>query len=210
VPEHYYWGPGYSDHDIESAIKRIKVGATKLDDRKALLDHVVAILCAGQIVGWFQGRSEFGERALGNRSILADPRLAEMKDVVNERIKFREEFRPFAPSVLIDHFNDYSVCSHPSPFMTHVFQVRPGKRALIPAVTHVDGTGRFQTVSRLNNPLYYDLIDTFREKTGVPVILNTSFNVKDEPIVCSPSDALKTYYNCGMDVLVMGNHIIEK
>ena len=113
-----------------------------------------------------------------------------MKDLVNERIKFREEFRPFAPSILADCFSDYSVCPHPSPFMTHVFEVRPEKRQTIPAVTHVDGTGRFQTVSKQENPLYYELIDTFRRKTGIPVLLNTSFNIKGEPIVCSPEDAL--------------------
>jgi carbamoyltransferase len=210
VPEHDYWGPGYDDQAITRALKRIGVRATKINEKKALLDYVVSRLTASQIVGWFQGRSEFGERALGDRSILADPRTPEMKDIVNERIKFREEFRPFAPSILADCFTDYSVCSHPSPFMTHVFDVKPEKRALIPAVTHVDGTGRFQTVDRDHNLLYYELIDTFRQKTGVPVLLNTSFNVKDEPIVASPEDALRTFYNCGMDVLVMGNYILEK
>jgi carbamoyltransferase len=210
VPEQDYWGPGYDDQAILSALKRINVQATKVAKRQALLDQAVDKLCAGKIVGWFQGRSEFGERALGNRSILADPRVPEMKDLVNERIKFREEFRPFAPSILADYFSEYSVCSHPSPFMTHVFEVKPEKRPDIPAVTHADGTGRFQTVNKQTNALYYDLIDTFRRKTGVPVLLNTSFNVKGEPIVCSPADALRTFYNCGMDVLVMGNYILEK
>jgi carbamoyltransferase len=210
VPEQDYWGPGYDNQAIESALKRINVQAIKVAKQQALLDEVVDKLCAGKIVGWYQGRSEFGERALGNRSILADPRIPEMKDLVNERIKFREEFRPFAPSILADHFSDYSVCSHPSPFMTHVFEVKPEKRADIPAVTHADGTGRFQTVNKQTNALYYDLIETFRRKTGVPVLLNTSFNVKGEPIVCSPADALRTFYNCGMDVLVMGNYILEK
>lgn len=210
LPEHDYWGPGYNDQAIEGALNRIKIQATKVPDRKALLQKVVARLTAGQIVGWFQGRSEFGERALGNRSILADPRVPEMKDLVNERIKFREEFRPFAPSILLDNFDEYSSCSHPSPFMTHVFEVKSDKRSVIPAVTHIDGTGRFQTVTRQNNALFYELIDTFRRETGVPVVLNTSFNVKGEPIVCSPSDALRTFYSCGMNVLVMGNYIIEK
>jgi carbamoyltransferase len=210
VPEHDYWGPGYDDQAIASALKRINVRATRVSERLALLDEVASKLCGGKIVGWFQGRSEFGERALGNRSILADPRIPEMKDLVNERIKFREEFRPFAPSILADYFSDYSVCTHPSPFMTHVFEVKPEKRQTIPAVTHVDGTGRFQTVSKQENPLYYELIDTFRRRTGIPVLLNTSFNVKGEPIVSSPEDALRTFYNCGMDILVMGNYILEK
>jgi carbamoyltransferase len=210
VAEQDYWGPGYDNQAIASALERVNVRATKVDKQQILLDRVVEKLCAGKIVGWFQGRSEFGERALGNRSILADPRLPEMKDLVNDRIKFREEFRPFAPSILADYFSDYSVCSHPSPFMTHVFEVKPEKRVDIPAVTHADGTGRFQTVSKQTNALYYELIDTFRRKTGVPVLLNTSFNVKGEPIVCSPADALRTFYNCGMDVLVMGNYILEK
>ncbi|MGH8057139.1 MAG: carbamoyltransferase family protein, partial [Candidatus Entotheonellia bacterium] len=210
VPEHDYWGPAYDDGMIESALARINVRARKLPGKEELLQEVVSRLSVGQIVGWFQGRSEFGERALGNRSILADPRTAEMKDEVNERIKFREEFRPFAPSILADYFSDYSACSHPSPFMTHVFDVQPAKRPVIPAVTHVDGSGRFQTVSRETNPLYYELIETWRRTTGVPVLLNTSFNVKGEPIVCSPTDALRTFYNCGMDTLVMGRYLVEK
>jgi carbamoyltransferase len=210
VPVHDYWGPGYDNQAIASALRRINVRARRVSEQQLLLDEVASKLCGGKIVGWFQGRSEFGERALGNRSILADPRVAEMKDLVNERIKFREEFRPFAPSILSDHFSEYSACSHPSPFMTHVFEVKPEKRQAIPAVTHVDGTGRFQTVSKEGNPLYYDLIETFRQRTAIPVLLNTSFNVKNEPIVSSPEDALRTFYNCGMDALVMGNYILEK
>jgi len=210
LPEHDYWGPGYDNEAIESAVRRIKVRGIAVRDRQTLLRQTAARLSAGQIVGWFQGRSEFGERALGNRSILADPRRAEMKDWVNERIKFREEFRPFAPSILAEYYDDYSACSHPSPYMTHVFEVKPSKRPVIPAVTHVDGTGRFQTVSRCSNELFYELIEAFRRETGVPVVLNTSFNVKGEPIVCNPTDALRTFYNCGMDVLVMGNYILEK
>jgi carbamoyltransferase len=210
VAEHDYWGPEYDGMAIEAAIKRINVQAKKLPSKESLLREVASQLSVGRIVGWFQGRSEFGERALGNRSVLADPRLPEMKDLVNERIKFREEFRPFAPSILAEYFSDYSVCSHPSPFMTHVFEVRPDKRGVIPAVTHVDGTGRFQTVNRQNNELFYELIGTFYHMTGVPVLLNTSFNLKGEPIVCSPTDALRTFYSCAMDTLVMGNYIIEK
>jgi carbamoyltransferase len=210
LPEHDYWGPGYDEHAIASALKRINVRAIKVAEKQVLLDQVASNICDGKIVGWFQGRSEFGERALGNRSILADPRIPEMKDLVNERIKFREEFRPFAPSILADCFSDYSVCPHLSPFMTHVFEVKPDKRQTIPAVTHVDGTGRFQTVTKQGNLLYYELIEAFCRRTGIPVLLNTSFNIKNEPIVCSPEDALRTFYNCGMDVLVMGNYILEK
>jgi carbamoyltransferase len=210
LPEHDYWGPEYDDEAIGNAMKRIKVERKKIKSKDALLREVVTRLCAGQIVGWFQGRSEFGERALGNRSILADPRRAEMKDWVNERIKFREEFRPFAPSILAEYYDDYSLCAHPSPFMTHVFEIKPSKRDVIPAVTHVDGTGRFHTVSRRSNELFYELIEAFRRETEVPVVLNTSFNIKGEPIVCSPDDALRTFYNCGMDALAMGNYILEK
>jgi len=210
VPNHDYWGPSYNDDAIEQALSRINVQAKKISEKETLLDHVATKLAGGKIVGWFQGRSEFGERALGNRSILADPRHEEMKDLVNERIKFREEFRPFAPSILEEHFGEYSVCSHPSPFMTHVFDIHPAKRNVIPAVTHVDGTGRFQTVSQRTNPMYYGLIDTFRKKTGVPVLLNTSFNIKSEPIVCNPEDALRTFFNCGLDLLVLGNYVVEK
>jgi carbamoyltransferase len=210
VPEHDYWGPDYSEEEIEKAFRRINVHPRKFESRASLLEYVACHLADGKIVGWFQGRAEFGERALGNRSILADPRRTEMKDLVNERIKFREEFRPFAPSILQEYYSDYSACSHPSPFMTHVFDVRPEKRGTIPAVTHVDGTGRFQSVSKEANPLYYDLIDTFRGRTGVPVLLNTSFNVKGEPIVASPSDALRTFYNSGMDLLVIGDYVIDK
>jgi carbamoyltransferase len=210
IPDHDYWGPDYDDAAILGALQRINIQGRKFEHREELLDHVASRLESGKIVGWFQGRSEFGERALGNRSILADPRVAEMKDLVNERIKFREEFRPFAPSVLAEKYHDFSTCSHSSPFMTHVFNVRPDKRDVIPAVTHVDGTGRFQSVKRETNPLYYGLIETFARRTGVPVVLNTSFNIKGEPIVCSPVDALRTFYNCGMDLLAMGSYVLEK
>ena len=210
VPEHDYWGPEYDDDDVGSALRRINVQARKFDDYEALCTTTARKIADGKIVGWFQGRIKIGERALGNRSILADPRVAGMKDLVNERVKFRESFRPFAPSIMADHYGDYSACSHASPFMTHVFDVRPVKKTVIPAVTHVDGTGRFQTVTRAANARYYDLIDAFRRETGVPVLLNTSFNVQGEPIVCTPEEALRTFYNCGMDALVVGNHVVEK
>jgi carbamoyltransferase len=153
---------------------------------------------------------EFGERALGNRSILANPKNPAMKDLINKYVKFREEFRPFAPSILKEHQHEYFVCDHPVPFMSHVFDIIPEKCAEIPAVAHVDGTGRLQTVDKDSNELYYDIIKRFYEKTGTPVVLNTSFNVAGEPIVCTPENAIRTFYQCGMDCLVIGNYLIRK
>jgi carbamoyltransferase len=161
------------------------------------------------VVGWFQGRMEWGARALGNRSIVADPRRADMRDIINVRIKFRERFRPFAPSVAVEALDDYFVDAVPDPFMIQVYPVRPDKRDTIPAVTHVDGSGRLQTVSREANPRYWQLIDAFRARTGVPVLLNTSFN-ENEPIVHQPSEALDCFLRTDMDVLVIGNHVLEK
>ncbi len=163
----------------------------------------------GKIVGWFQGRAEWGPRALGNRSILVDPRRAEMKDVLNQRIKHRENFRPFAPSILDEATGEYFERSHPSPFMTQAYAVRPEKRGAIPAPTHVDGTGRLQTVSRATNPRYWRLIREFANLTGVPVVLNTSFN-DNEPIVCRPEEAIDCFVRTHMDVLVLGNTIVVK
>jgi len=152
---------------------------------------------------------EFGPRALGNRSIVVDPRRAGMKDVLNERIKKREPFRPFAPSILAEHVGDYFEQEHPAPTMMMVYQIKPERRAEIPAVTHVDGSGRLQTVSRTANPLYYQLIEEFYRLTGVPIVLNTSFN-ENEPIVCTPSDAVNCFLKTKMDVLYLGNHRVEK
>src|ERR1700758_882886 len=166
-------------------------------------------IATGKIVGWFQGRVEWGPRALGQRSILADPRRAEMKDVLNRRIKHREIFRPFAPSIVEEAVPEYFEQTHPSPFMTFAYSVRPEKRAVIPAPTHVDGTARLQTVNRGANPLYWKLLRAFGDLTGVPVVVNTSFN-DNEPIVCSPEEALDCFRRTQMDVLVMGNFIVEK
>jgi carbamoyltransferase len=163
----------------------------------------------GKIVGWYQGAAEWGPRALGNRSILADPRRAEMKDILNRRIKHREAFRPFAPSILEEETGNYFEQAHPSPFMTFAYPVRPEKRSRIPAPTHADGTARLQTVSRAGNPLYWKLIRKFGELTGVPVVLNTSFN-DNEPIVCTPQEALDCFRRTQMDVLVLGNVLLEK
>jgi carbamoyltransferase len=174
-----------------------------------VIRRTAAHIANGKIVGWFQGRMEFGPRALGNRSIVVDPRRAEMKDILNQRIKHREIFRPFAPSILEERTGDYFAQTHPSPFMLMTYPVRPEKRDLIPAPTHVDGTGRLQTVNREQNPLYWQLIKEFEKITGVPVLLNTSFN-DNEPVVCRPQEALDCFLRTRMDVLVMGNYIVER
>jgi carbamoyltransferase len=191
------------------------VSCRVIDDESRLLDEVVDLLTRGQVVGWHQGRFEWGPRALGHRSILADPRRSEMKDVVNRKIKFRESFRPFAPSVTEESASDYFTLPPlagrlPARLMLVVAPVRPEKQAVIPAVTHVDGTGRLQTVSLETNPRYHALLKRFGQATGVPVVLNTSFNLRGEPIVNSTEDAHKTFMNCDMDVLVVGNAVVAK
>jgi carbamoyltransferase len=169
------------------------------------------MIADGKIVGWFQGRMEGGPRALGGRSILADPRDPGMKDLVNDRVKFRESWRPFALSILEEHFADYVKKPAKSPFMIMAFDVADARRSDIPSAMHsADHTTRPQTVSRKTSPLYWDLIERFRGITGVPGVLNTSFNVKDEPIVCTPRDALRCFYGTGMDSLVIGDFILEK
>ncbi len=202
-----YFGPGYSDDEIEAQLKTLKLSYVGLDDPAQSAAELVA---AGKIVGWFQGRLEFGDRALGNRSILADPRDAGMKDKVNNTVKYREPFRPFAPSALADKIDEYFIDAVPAPYMERVFPIRPEKQAEIPAVTHVDGSGRLQTVTEESNPLYWRMIDAFHKITGVPLVLNTSFNLKGEPIVCSPQDALRTFYSSGLDALVIGGFLVEK
>ena len=163
----------------------------------------------GSVVGWFQGRMEWGPRALGNRSIVCDPRRADMKDLLNRKIKRRESFRPFAPSVLREAVGEWFEQDGDVPFMMQVYPIRPEKRALIPAVTHVDGSGRLQTVTREANPLYYALIDAFRSLTGVPMVLNTSFN-ENEPVVCTPQQALECFLRTKMDLLVMGRFVVAR
>lgn len=167
-------------------------------------------LKSGKIVGWFRGRMEFGPRALGHRSILADPRNPKMKDIINEKVKNREPFRPFAPSVLEEASSDYFELFCPSPFMLLTAKVKEDKRSMIPAVTHVDGTARIQTVNKEDDLVYYNLIKKFAELTNVPVLLNTSFNIKGEPIVCTPAHAYECLKKTGIDLLVMENFIIEK
>jgi len=185
-----------------------------IEDDEVLFDQVVQALIDGQVVGWFQGRFEWGPRALGNRSILADSRLADMKDIVNTKIKFREPFRPFAPSVLAERAEEYfdlpGAADHwPARFMLLVAPVHEDKREIIPAVTHVDGSARPQTVHADQNPRYHRLISRFEEATGVAAVLNTSFNLRGEPIVTTPANAYNTFANSGMDLLVMNHHIVE-
>lgn len=207
VMENAYLGPRSSDAEIERALTDAGMSFSTME-RDALLDSTAAALAAGEIVGWFQGRMEWGPRALGNRSILAHPGRAEMKELLNARIKHREWFRPFAPSILEEYLDEYFEFNHPSPFMLHVFKIRPHKRAELAAVTHVDGTGRLQTVKRPENPLYYDLIDAFHRRTGTPVLLNTSFN-ENEPIVCTPEEAIDCFLRTAMDRLVVGPFVVE-
>jgi carbamoyltransferase len=202
-----YFGPGYTNDEIERALGRFEIASHRLENAPKT---AAQLLAAGKIIGWFQGRVEFGDRALGNRSILADPRNPAMKDKVNECIKYREKFRPFAPSMLSEYLNDFFVDATPTPYMEKVFSIRPEKRSLIPAVTHVDGSGRLQTVTRCQNPLFYELIHQFQQLTGVPVVLNTSFNLKGEPVVCSPQDAIRTFFTSGLDALIMGDFLLEK
>lgn len=203
-----YLGPEFSDVRIESALKRVGLEYRKLE-RDALLDETADEIAAGNVVGWFQGRMEWGPRALGNRSIVAHPGLPNMKDVLNARIKHREWFRPFAPSIMADYQHEYFEHDHPSPFMLHVYKIRPEKRKVLCAVNHVDDTGRLQSVTRDENPMYYDLISAFHRKTGIPVILNTSFN-ENEPIVCTPEEAIDCFQRTKMDVLAIGPFVVKK
>jgi len=203
-----YLGPEFSESRIETDLKTAGLSYRKLE-REALLEAVAEQIAAGNVVGWFQGRMEWGPRALGNRSIVAHPGLPDMKDVLNARIKHREWFRPFAPSILVERQNEYFEYDHPSPFMLHVYKIRPEKREQLRAVNHVDDTGRLQTVSREENPMYYDLICAFERKTGIPVILNTSFN-ENEPIVCTPSEAIDCFKRTRMDVLAIGPYLVLK
>lgn len=207
VMEHAYTGPEFSKHEIESVLRSKGIAARELDDCQLTRTAAQAI-ADGKVIGWFQGRMEFGPRALGNRSIVVDPRRAEMKDILNARVKKREPFRPFAPSILESRVGEYFEQTHPSPSMLMVYQVRPEKRGLIPAVTHVDGSGRLQTVSSDVNPRYHRLISDFEQLTGVPVVLNTSFN-EDEPIVCTPQDAIDCFQRTRMDALFLGNYLVE-
>ncbi|HTZ98777.1 MAG TPA: carbamoyltransferase C-terminal domain-containing protein [Candidatus Aquilonibacter sp.] len=212
VMDHAYWGPQFSPAEIRAVVDRVgsadEVEIAQLGEDE-LVRATARHVADGKIVGWYQGAAEWGPRALGNRSIVADPRRPEMKDILNRRIKHRESFRPFAPSITEEAVGEFFEKTHPSPFMTFAYPVRPEKRGVIPAPTHVDGTARLQTVSRTANPLYWKLLRAFGDLTGVPVVLNTSFN-DNEPIVCRPEEALECFRRTRMDVLVLGNFILER
>ena len=208
VMENSYLGPSFEDSFIEAELKTANLSYRKLE-RGPLLEAIANQIAAGNVVGWFQGRMEWGPRALGNRSILAHPGRPDMKDILNARIKHREWFRPFAPSILAERQHEYFEHDHPSPFMLHVYKIRPEKRAELCAVNHVDNTGRLQSVTREENPLYYDLIQAFCRRTQIPVILNTSFN-ENEPIVCAPAEAIDCFQRTRMDVLAIGSFLVTK
>jgi carbamoyltransferase len=216
VMDHAYWGPHFSRADVEQFISAHKqeiedAGCTieVVENEAELCGRTAAMIADGKVVGWFQGRMEWGPRALGNRSILCDPRRADMKAILNAKIKRRESFRPFAPSVLEEAVAEWFDEDDDVPFMMQVFQIREDKRPLIPAVTHVDGSGRLQTVHHRTNPRYHRVIGAFRDLTGVPMVLNTSFN-ENEPVVCRPEEALDCFLRTQMDVLVMGNTMLVR
>ncbi|MEZ5855413.1 MAG: carbamoyltransferase C-terminal domain-containing protein [Hyphomicrobiaceae bacterium] len=216
VMDHAYLGPQANEEDIAAllATNADEISAQgchveRINDAAALCRKTAEAIQRGEVVGWFQGRLEWGPRALGNRSIVCDPRRADMKDILNLKIKRRESFRPFAPSVLKEHVADWFEEDGDVPFMMQVYQIQADKRSQIPAVTHVDGSGRLQTVYRQTNPRYWQLIDAFRERTGVPMVLNTSFN-ENEPVVCRPAEALDCFLRTQMDVVVLGNWYVSR
>jgi carbamoyltransferase len=216
VMDHAYWGPAFANGSVSALLsaqrREMEDAGCVLDeflDEQALCRSVASAIADGKVVGWFQGRMEWGPRALGNRSILCDPRRADMKSILNAKIKRRESFRPFAPSVLEEAVTEWFEEDDAVPFMMQVFQIRPEKRPLIPAVTHVDGSGRLQTVQRVTNPQYHGLICAFRELTGIPMVLNTSFN-ENEPVVCEPREALNCFLRTRMDLLVIGQIVIRR
>lgn len=208
IMEGAYTGPEFSGEEIRSELERSGLAYESYTDRE-VTQRAAQDIANGAVLGWFQGRMEYGPRALGNRSIVVDPRRGDMKDILNERIKKREPFRPFAPSILEDRVGDYFEQTHPAPTMLMVYQIKPERRADIPAVTHVDGSGRLQTVSREVNDRYYQLISDFNELTGVPIVLNTSFN-ENEPVVCTPRHAIDCFLKTKMDVLYIGNYTVRR
>jgi len=216
VMTHSYWGPDYNNQDLKELIddSQDELNANGCASRfdqplTSLVDQVSDAIIEGKVIGWFQGAMEWGPRALGNRSILGDPRRADMKKILNLKIKRRESFRPFAPSVMQEHVKDWFESDADVPFMMKVFQIKESRRDKIPAVCHVDGSGRLQTVTAASNAVYYALIKAFFDKTGVPMLLNTSFN-ENEPVVCTPEEAMACFLRTNMDVLVMGSHIIQR
>jgi carbamoyltransferase len=208
VQDHAYWGYEATPEECEAAAREAGLPYSRLDEPE-LLNRTVDLLLAGKVVGWFQGRMEFGARALGSRSLLADPRRVDMRDIINLRIKFREKFRPFAPSILEECVADWFEIDELAPYLEKVLPIRPEKRPLIPAVTHVDGSGRLQSVCRRTNPLYHALITRFYERTGVPIVLNTSLN-ENEPIVRTPAEALSCFLRTDMDAIVLGPVLTDR
>ena len=216
VMDHAYLGPATQDEEIAALLERRDSDISlegcrveRIDDEAELCQRTAEAVARGEVIGWFQGRMEWGPRALGNRSIVCDPRRADIKNILNLKIKRRESFRPFAPSILKEHTSEWFEENEDVPFMMQVFQIREEKRALIPAVTHVDGSGRLQTVYRQTNPRYWQLIEAFRSLTSVPMVLNTSFN-ENEPVVCRSQEALDCFLRTKMDVLVMGSFFVHR
>jgi carbamoyltransferase len=207
IMEHDYWGPGFDDDEIRKTLDDSLVAYERLEYPEK---EAAAAIAAGKVIGWFQGRMEFGQRALGNRSILADARDPQMKDKINRLIKHREWYRPFAPAVLAECQSEYFDLDFPSDYMQMVFPIKKEKQEIIPAVVHADGTGRIQTIRKEINPKYWNLVNEFRKLTGVGVILNTSFNDNDEPIVCTPRDAIRTFYCTGLQELYIGSYRLIK
>jgi carbamoyltransferase len=214
--DHAYWGPHFDDPACKAALAEraedlARAGCLQeyYESEGDLCRTIAAAVASGRVVGWFQGRMEWGPRALGNRSIVCDPRRSDMKELLNAKIKRRESFRPFAPSILREAVAEWFEVDDDVPFMTHVYPIRASKRGAIPAVTHVDGSGRLQTVTRDSNPRYYRLIEAFRDLTGIPIVLNTSFN-ESEPIVCTPAQALDCFVRTNMDCLVLGDRVVMR
>lgn len=204
---HGYLGPEYSDDEIERALKRFNLEYYKSED---ICKEAGAMLAENKIVGWFQGRMEVGPRALGNRSILANPGLEDVKDILNSRVKFREPFRPFAPSILAEDVGEWFDYDHEAPYMLFVFDVKKEKQHLVPGITHVDGSGRLQSVDKARNPKYHKLISEFKKHTGISMVINTSFNIKGEPIVNTPEDAVRCFLGNGLDCLILGDFVVKK
>jgi carbamoyltransferase len=204
--EHAFWGPSFTDEEIEQFLRWSKLPYRRLEH---VADETAALLAQDKVIGWFQQRMEFGPRALGARSILASPLHAEMQNRLNE-IKDREDFRPVAPVVLEEEAANWFEGALSSPFMLFVYDVKPEKAEIIPAVRHTDGTARIQTIKRAQHPLYYDLLKAFQKRTGVPVLVNTSFNTRGEPIVCTPRDAIECFWTSPLDALVIGPFLLEK
>jgi carbamoyltransferase len=216
VMDHAYWGPEYDIDAISAAVadrrpdlESARCVLTRVEDERNLCSQTALEIANGGVVGWFQGRMEWGPRALGNRSIVCDPRRPDMKDILNQKIKRRESFRPFAPSILRDAVGEWFETDYDVPFMLQVYQVREDKRSLVPAVVHVNGSGRLQTVTEAQNTRYWRLISAFRDHTGIPMLLNTSFN-ENEPVVNTPSEALDCFLRTRMDVLVLGDLVIKR